>query len=171
MKPITFDTLSDIHKIELYSDNKRSCTAFISKITGANIIDSLYYISLSILPFIIICIPPIQSVLGYTYSPTHLEFWIFELITILIASIIFISIYPIIHDLKSSYNIIHAGIGGYIIELFIFDDDSNRKEKDEIFVQKDGFYKDKYNFVINEIFRQAEMNNIDDEILSFTLED
>lgn len=171
MKPITFDTLSDIHRIELYHDNKRSCTAFVSKITGDNFINSLYYVTAAIVPFIIIAIPLCQFAILHINSLTSFNFWLWQLICILIAGIIFSAVYPAIRDFVLLCKTIYIGIDGYIVEIFAFDDEFNRKEKINIFVRKDGFYKEKYNSIINEIFKKAEMDAVDNEILSFIMEE
>lgn len=171
MKPITFDTLSDIHRIDLYHDNKRSCTAFVSKITGDNFINSLYYFVAAILPFIIICIPAIVFAVNHENPLLNFTFWFSQFLFTLIAVLIFAVIYPVIHDFILLCKTIYIGIDGYLVEVFTFDDEIGKKEKINIFIQKDGFYQEKYNSIINEIFKKAEMDVDDDEILSFIMEE
>lgn len=171
MKPITFDTLSDIHRIELYCDNKRSCTAFVSKITQDNFIHALYYLVAVILPFIIICIPAIVFVVNHENPLLNFAFWFSQFLFTFIAALIFAVLYPIIHDFVLLCKTIYIGIDGYLVEVFTFDDEIGKKEKINIFIRKDGFYQDKYNSIITEIFKKAEMDTVGDEILSFIMEE
>lgn len=171
MKPITFDTLSDIHRIDLYHDNKRSCTAFVSKITGDNFINSLYYFVAAILSFIIICIPAIVFAVNHENPLLNLTFWFSQFLFTLIADLIFAVIHPVIRDFVLLCKTIYIGIDGYLVEVFTFDDEIGKKEKINIFIRKDGLYKEKYNSIINEIFKKAEMYVADDEILSFIMEE
>ena len=171
MKPITFDTLSDMHRIDLYHDNKRSCTAFVSKITPDNFINSLYYFVAAILPFIIICIPAIVFVVNHENPLLNFTFWFSQFLFTFIAALIFTVLYPIIHDFILLCKTIYIGIDGYLVEVFTFDDEIGKKEKINIFIRKDGFYQDKYNSVITEIFKKAEIDTDGDEILSFIMEE
>lgn len=136
MKPITFDTLSDIHRIDLYHDNKRSCTAFVSKITGDNFINSLYYFIAAILPFIIICIPAIVFAVNHENPLLNFTFWFSQFLFTLIAVLIFAVIYPVIHDFVLLCKTIYIGIDGYLIEVFTFDDEIGKKRKDQYLYTK-----------------------------------
>lgn len=171
MKPITFDTLSDLHKINLYQDKQRSCTAFISKITTNDFIHALYCFVAVLVPFIIICMPTVVFIAGHENPLTDFGFWFSQFMVTLIAAVIFTAIYPIVPDFVLLCKTIYIGTDGYLVEVFTFDDEIGKKEKINIFIRKDGFYREKYNPIITEIFKKAEMDFVSDEILSFIMEE
>lgn len=171
MKPITFDTLSDIHKIELYQDKQRSCTAFVSKITANDFIHALYCFVATLMPFIIVCMPTAVFIANHENPLPHFMFWFSQFMATLIAAVIFTAIYPVIHDFTLLCKTIYIGRDGYLVEVFTFDDEIGKKEKIDIFIRKDGFYQEKYYPIITEIFKKAELDTAGDGILSFIMEE
>lgn len=151
MKPITFDTLSDIHRIDLYTDEKRSCVAFVNKIHKNDQRRSLFYIILSLMPLLYIFIPISVFALTNT-NPFNQKGIITIILYIITAGIMLLILSPIIHDFPILIKTAYIGKDGYIIEIFTFDDEIGRKEKDYIFIRKDGFYNYKYNHIINTLF-------------------
>ena len=80
MKPITFDTLSDIHKIDLYQDKQRSCTAFVSKINADNFMNALEYLAIALIPFIIIIMPTAVFIVNHENPLPEFGFWFSQFI-------------------------------------------------------------------------------------------
>ena len=171
MTPITFETLSELEKITLYSDNDILCIAYINKISFDDKKRSLLLLIESISVVLGFSIMAIASGLGtYSVYGTILQaLWMFLFVAVCgLFTLDVLSLYPIIRDSKELVNLIS---NGYKIEVFTFDEIKNNCEKAEIFVGEDGFYNKRYDSVIREIFAHADSIYNKDEVLRIEMED
>lgn len=170
MTPITFDSMSQLKKLTLYSDDDRLCVAYITKISEH---DKLRAIALLYKCISITLIILTISICYLKISVIYNSVWQSAMISILIlicGLFIFdaLSLYLIIKDGKELAKSIS---NGYKIEVITIDDIAHNYEKTDIFIKEDGFYNEKYNSIINELFSLADSIYNKDEILKIEMED
>lgn len=171
MTPITFDSMSQLKKLTLYSDDDRLCVAYISKISKHDKLRAIRLLSECISITLVILIISILSCskISGIYNSAWQSAMIL-ILTLICGLFIFdvLSLYPIIKDGKELAKSIS---NGYKIEVITIDDIAHNYEKTNIFIKEDGFYSERYNSVIDELFSLADSIYNEDEILKIEMED
>lgn len=171
MTPITFDSMSQLKKLTIYSDDDRLCVAYITKISdhdklrAIGLLSECIAITLGILILSIISCSKISGIYNITWQNA-----IISILTLICGLFIFdaLSLYPIIKDVKELAKSIS---NGYKIEVITIDDIALNYEKTNIFIKEDGFYNERYDSVIDELFSLADSIYNKDEILKIEMED